>query len=693
MLATSFHDIAVLRELSLDAWKSVFTAAGEPARAATSYEDLWRSLTTDAPGEELQDALEVIHELGTDAGRELLTSAANDQQVPLGAIDDEPARELAARIWRESRTSEPLAEVLSRAQFTAHQAANPREYREYVGEGSAGTRGKPASELDTERVREAVATWCRENAKAEPVDVYAYESGGEWRCEILRGEAARRVLEIRKDLKIKKDRPRILDFRPGVADHLRYDPETGRLGIATRSPKLAQMYRRLIGSIVADSDSFFSSANICTLRPLQEHGGALFERNRPPGIIRVDVTELRWRRGDREKVWVKGPDCFRLLEDLGAKLDEGELIEARLSIWFAGATQRGVVTIKVPGRIEIRAGAKEPLVERLLDQVGIRGVFEVDATRRDLWSLYPWRHDEQAWRRHVGADFDRLLKASVLRPVSLQAVTHPDHPDAVGALDVEVIDGKGTTVGYPDDAAIALRTLTPSDVAGYELDVGTLATQIAGALELAGDRDDLGNGLWQLGRRTLSSSATVAVFLATREPGTTAAQSLRATANGASPVLLVPAGRSCTAEMQQVQCRVPAGPYDELLGNIVDALGLQEQVPPFLYLSHDLILDPKSGSAWYRRVPLSKLLPGTHPYKFAEMVVRANGQPVTKDALHEYLSAHNPDEGIVRKAKSDFVKFVKASYAAAGREEPADAKEIFAARSGGYVLRVTARVL
>ena len=44
-----------------------------------------------------------IHELGTDRGRDLLSNAADDQQVPLGPVDDVPARELAARVWTAIR--------------------------------------------------------------------------------------------------------------------------------------------------------------------------------------------------------------------------------------------------------------------------------------------------------------------------------------------------------------------------------------------------------------------------------------------------------------------------------------------------------------------------------------------------------------------------------------------------------------
>jgi predicted acylesterase/phospholipase RssA len=310
--------------------------------------------------------------------------------------------------------------------------------------------------------------------KSEAIRVYAYERNGEWRCEVMRGDSVRRVVEI------KDRRPEILNFRPAVADHLRYEPATGRLGIATRSPRLVQMYRELLGSMLATDRAFFSNENICTLRPLQQQGRSLFEQHRVPGIVRVDVVELRWRRGDRDKVWVTGPDCFKILDDLQARVQvEGELVQAKLLVWFAGAGRRGQVTITVPGRIEINAGAREQLVERLLDEVGLRGTFGPDSERLDLWSLHPWRQREDLWRRHLGAEaFDRLLRDKALRPARLEAVPHPDHPGLEGALATEDLDGSAT-IGVSDDPAIAVRTLTSSDVMGYELDVSRVATDIA----------------------------------------------------------------------------------------------------------------------------------------------------------------------------------------------------------------------
>src|SRR5262249_54861358 len=153
-----------------------------------SYEELWQSLTTGPTlGQELLDALEVVHELGTEEGRELLLSAADDQQVSLGATDDVPARELAAQIWLLSRDKSAVAEVLVRARLVAYKAGHQRAHREFVGARPASPR-----RLDRDRLLEAVRAWCQQQQKSEPVDVRIYEQAGEWHCQVLRGDALRR---------------------------------------------------------------------------------------------------------------------------------------------------------------------------------------------------------------------------------------------------------------------------------------------------------------------------------------------------------------------------------------------------------------------------------------------------------------------------------------------------------------------
>lgn len=683
-LPTAFHDVNALMEVTTSTWESVLRAAGEPTRldgGALDYDQLWHSLTTHDPGKELLDALEVIHELGTDDGRDLLQQAAADQQITLGSIDDEPAREFAARLWIESRSNTPLAEVLVRARANSFEVAHVRSYRDFVGKSAY-----PASSLDKEQLRKAVSKWCVENQKSEAIEVYAYERDGELRCEILRGDPIKRVVEIRNG------RPSILDFRPAASDHIRYDPETGRLGIATRSSRLLQMYRGVLGSLLTNDVDFFSGENICTLRPLQEKGRELFERRLPPGILSVDVVELRWRRGDRDKILVHGRDCFRVLSDLGAQLHEGELTEAKLSISFPGNGRRGHVSLKVPNRIDIKAGVHESLVEQLLDDVGIRGAFGIEDEKRDLWSLYPWRMREESWRRYIGPDFDRLLQTRLLLPTTLETAAHPDHSVSGGTMTVAAIDAT-TFVGTSDDPAVGLRTLTSSDLLGYELDVSALANKIALALKLGSACVDLGSGIWSIGRRIFSPTLTLSFFLITRKPAEHAATIIRDASKGARPILVIPQNCSCVLNFDQITCRLPNGHYDALLAEIVEQLELQDFIPPPEWIHADLILDQKQGRAWLRHVELIKLQPNTQPFKFAVAVAGKHGQLVSKADLNELLSPKRDDDETAKEAKRDFIRAVEGSFEAVGIDIPIDLGKIFLARGGGYCLNVSARVL
>jgi hypothetical protein len=369
------------------------------------------------------------------------------------------------------------------------------------------------------------------------------------------------------------------------------------------------------------------------------------------------------------------------------------LVEARLSISFAGGGRRGHVWLKVPSCIDIHAGVNEGLVERLLDHVGIRGAFGPGDERRDLWSLYPWRMTEETWRQQVGADFDRLIRQKTLRPVHLQTTTHPDHPAAGGALTVEAVDPT-TIVGVSDDPAIGLRTLTSSDFSGYELDVAHVARELVTALELDGSSGEIVNGIWSLGRRSLSSSVSLAVVLASRRPSEDTAPLIREAGKGATHVvLLVPLGCSSGLDVSQIECRLPTGTHVALLGKIIEQLGLQGEVSPAVWLREDLLLDQSRGSAWFRGLELSKLRANTHPFAFAMAVARAQGRVVKKDDLNALLSPARGDEDVAKKAKADFIAAIKASFEAAGRDCPTDVATIFVARAGGYALNASARVL
>ena len=501
---------------------------------------------------------------------------------------------------------------------------------------------------------------------------------------MLRPDPPKRVPEIRRH------RLNLLEYQPAVADLLRYDPKTGRVGIATRSPQLLKAYRDSMGALLAGDDQFFAGENVCSLRPLQLQGNALFESNHVLGITHVEVVNLLWRRGERDKIWISGRDCFRILKDLGARLLEGELIEARLKVRFSDGGRPGNVTLKVPNIIEINA-SKPHLVEQLLDAAGLRGSFEDDGIPRNFWSEYPWRLKEAEWRRRLGNDFDRLLKSGLLRPVTLTTVEHPDHPHAGRALEVEDI-APGLAIGVSADPAIGVRTVTASDVQGYELHVPAVAHEIKISLGLDGTCAEIAPnaGVWSLGTRGFGPDMSFAAFLVTREfSAATTAQILAAT-GAATPLALYPMNCRAIDGVGSTPCRLPQGPYDGLLEEVVRGLKWQGRISPTIWSTADLVVDVPNGSMFYNRVPLN-IAADTRAFRFGTALANAQGNIVTDESLSRELSPGRLDpKNLAKDAKREFVNAINASFKSAGKEQPSE--RIVERAGNGYRLVRTAKV-
>ena len=686
MLPAPLQDSALFMEVEIATWRALLDANGEAARFSGrefTHQELIASLVNGEIQPAFFSALEAIEELGTDDGRAHIQQVASDQNVSLTiSASDVPPREFVARLLLQGVREQKSRELIQVAQFSLRTAESPRKYREYVG--SAVPK---ETKLDASKLKEAIEHWCREHQKSDVVTAEVHFFNDEWYCRIVRGDDMKRVLEVKNQSIL------TLQYRPVATDLLRFDPRTGRIGISTRYGQMNQGYRAVLGSCLAGDEQFFAGENVCSLKPLQQHRGALFAEERlPHGIRRINAVELLWRRGERDKVWVNGRDCFKILEDLEAKLQEGQVVEAKLSVAFASGGRPGQVTLKVPNIIDIKAGGNEALVERFLDSVGIRGSFNDDGTPQTFWSLFPWRLKEEHWRRRIGKFFDDLYHRKVLRRIALTAVAHPGHPSASPTEVVETANGE--LIGASDDDAVGTRLLTSSDIEGYQLEPSQLAQEIQQKLGLQGGCRELSSGLWCLGQRTFQTSNSIAVFLCLRQPGDAVAAVVNSEAKtrGTAVILYPECGHNPSASGAGVACRLPHGPYDNVLEGIIVQLGWQNTVPANLWSAADLILDPGKGDAWYRSVQL-ELRADTHAFKFALAVAKANGNVVTKQALNELLSESRTDDEPAKKAKSQFIKAVEASYKARGLPIPLEIKQFIVAKAGGYVMQGTARVL
>lgn len=482
-------------ELLPAVWGELLELTGESGRLKAGSFDVgsfWSTLHERQPGPALEDALKCIHQLGTDDGRELIVQAAKDQNLSLELSDDVPSRALAADLWLRSRRQggEQLARVLLLAGVVAEQVSRPRSSFEFIGSRSL------TAKLDRKKLEDAVIAWSKANKKHEAVEVFIYAREEVYFCEVVRGDPMKRVVEIRDGHRS------VLDFRPAVSDHIRYEPATGRISIATRSQRLRDTYQKLLGSMLAGDEAFFSDSNVCNLRPLQDHGAELFAQRLPSVILRVQVTELRWQRGDRDRLVVYGRDCFKVLEDLGARLSEGTVTEAKLRIYFVGDPPRADVVLRVPNRIEISgSGVRDEVIRRLLSEVGIRGSAPGSFAATDTWSLFPYRHHLGLWKQRLGLRFDASVVRGTLRAVMLASVASLDSPLGTPEFAVEQLPD-GERLGVSLDPP-TLRTLTATDYSGYELNWEVVAQGIAQAAGLSGPVRAVESWLWQVGQRSL----------------------------------------------------------------------------------------------------------------------------------------------------------------------------------------------
>ncbi len=114
----AFIDESVIEEISLSLWRSLFDALGWPESlkakiASLVHPDVLRYLESEAPDSELLEALDVIHTLGTEAGREAIAAAMADQHVSPDALPDGLGeREAALWLFLRQREDVALAEVL-----------------------------------------------------------------------------------------------------------------------------------------------------------------------------------------------------------------------------------------------------------------------------------------------------------------------------------------------------------------------------------------------------------------------------------------------------------------------------------------------------------------------------------------------------------------------------------------------------
>jgi hypothetical protein len=665
-------DSAVIEEVAIDVWKEVFEATGWPASLATKqssfgHEDIVSALHQDDLSDELLHALETLHGLGTEAGRDAIVSAMNDRSMPLDTLPQNTGeREFSLRFYLAQRKDVSLVDVFARAQIQMQEAGDQRRYNDFVGKDARSVTSLPAK---VEKLREEVLRHCQKSDLGEHVHVRAFEEDEVFVFNVLRSHHTRKPLAIVPGHTARAT----IQYRPVHGDILRYEASVGRLRIAARAGSIVDFYRRVLGRVLFNDEAFFDGNSVCSLDVLRRRGRTALENHGVFGIGRVWMTECLWERGDRNLLQFRSSDCFRSIEELNLPLSEGTLLQAKLKLEIIGKSTRPVtVNIRIPSRIEVSQQTYEFIVEKLLKAVGIYNAAPI-VSSVSLWTLYPWRHPIATWRTLFGKETDELTHRGILRPIRLDAVSAPDNAAAGRVLTAHVVS-EGEYYGVSQASEVPSRSLSTTDLDGYELVPEKFRQYLRSRLGIT-----RGGGVWD-GRETLDlgfvqiGSHSLHAVYALRQPATGVGIQLRVQSGGAHPILLIPACETYNSELARVIIESALPTERELMRGAINACGLADTVPA-IHLAPDgarLVVDTKFNKIWVDSIEILGLQPDSHPFRFVEVMARSP-QRVSSNDMSAKLSPGRQDGTVsARQAKSQANKIITASMAASGRsfEDP-----------------------
>lgn len=691
----TFFGTLEVEELSVPGWRLIFAKVGYPdglsARTLT-HAQIATALVGRRLDAQLMDALQVNADLGTEEGRTAIFEAAEDVAIDTKEWPkEETARELAARLWAEHESNADFRRVLDRALMAVSGATDAsRRFRQF-----GGKEARPIRELDrgVKALQRELLVWCQDTGRGDYAEVRKCEVSGSVFFELLHGH------RMTDKVVVEKRRRAVIKLRPLHADTVRYDPATGRLGIAARRGPATQFYREVFGRVLFRDGEFFQGGRMCTLKPLMERGRSVLERREvDPRILRVRLIDCLWRPGqdNGDLVRFSGQDCFQRIEAMKVSLCEGALLEATIEVHIdpgrdGRRSRKKEIVIKPPDRVDYCRDRDEQLIEELLRVVGITSRGTVLEGREGFWALHPWTHEERRWRRSFGAEVDRMFEQGLLEPVARSRAEHPDHPESRSALRAAPLPD-GDTYGVSEDGDVPSRTLSPCDVAGLRLNVAQLAGAVAKDLALQGSPRDLDGdeSVWNLGSRAFGS-AQIRVFFLARKPADPASlgKRLSSISGSAKPVVIVPEGEARTG-LTEVELGAPSGPLDRLLRPIIEMAKLHADVPVIEYSlpGTQLVIDRHHGLIWFEGVPVD-LKPDHQAFLFLAALAEGRGAAVSREQLLDAVGSEADDpEVAVRKLKKHARDTIKRCLVAAGRSVPAELATMIQTRKEGFVLAV-----
>lgn len=305
----------------------------------------------------LIDALYHVNEMATQEGMEILLAAYEEAGYSFDDPDPTPA-DLAVQAWMMNGR---LFETTCANQYKL----KPRAYRVYQSAdgdgGSTPTGGEVLAAFESD-----LNDWFERRKRGRHCKVFPFPGDRDC-CYIIRhGEPYARVSTINKG------ESSCVFFQPEKFDTLIYDLATGRLRIGASSKPTRELYRSAFGMHFFGDGDYFPESQLFTLQPLITSGRESLYCNDIPGLQHITLkrVQVRLDGGYGLRVTYDSADVFDDPRFLRATPSDAVVVEATLSVKFAGEGRARSTEIRTPNIIECRRDGDEVILDRWLRERG-----------------------------------------------------------------------------------------------------------------------------------------------------------------------------------------------------------------------------------------------------------------------------------------------------------------------------------
>lgn len=460
---------------------------------------------------DLIDALLIIDDLATPAGRDAVARVLTEAGIPLPPADDHSAADVAVEAWLR----DPL--LLARA-HASQLSIRYRSLQVFVAEHQATITDDAASPAFIQSVESMLASRFQQlergGGNEDDVRVYAFPFDDGVRYVVQRGG-----VYVRHGAVV-DGKPSTVGYLPLEFDILVLNSARRELAVKAWPPAEQTVLRDVFAEALTGRADAFAQPATLDLEPLRAGGLGCLWHGDVPGIARIRLTSIkvmlnRARRYIRQEqaddlfeVWREGQSRF---------LSRGQIIEAGLEFTFEDSSTPRSVALSRNARIRLTRDDDGELVNEWLQRrMLVRGASDAKVEPVGFWDWLErpddWTASEMEWRARLHSEYDHLKRfvvdaGGVAAEIQWDGdgTTRRIQPDPAGGF-VAVCPNTGAAVGV-DAVAIALR----------RIEIGTVASELATAMALLGTPTPVDDapGAWWLGEYAPVEGTRFPVYLAT----------------------------------------------------------------------------------------------------------------------------------------------------------------------------------